>query len=117
MARKEKEKLSAMVVLTEDEKLAYGSELAECHNDKRAVEDNLKSYSTQAKGEIETFNARINALSNKLTCGKELRQVECAIVYNWDKKEKAWIRIDTGEIIRTDTISEEELQEEAKLNE
>jgi hypothetical protein len=115
MSRKLKEKLSLMVVLTDAEKLAYAEQSADAHNRKCASEDNIKAYSTQAKAEIAGYEAQINMLSNKISMGKELRSVECSIHYDFDTKQKTWFRNDTGEIAKTDIISEEELQEEAKL--
>jgi hypothetical protein len=41
--------------------------------------------------------------------------VSCRIIYDFDNKEKSWIRDDTGEIVKTDIITESEMQEEIEL--
>lgn len=110
-----KEKLYLECVLTDAEKLRYGAEMAELLNKKSRAEDQLKSTSTAIKAEIAAHDAKINDLSGKISTGKERRDVECEINYDWDRKVKSWIRKDTGEVTKEDIIPERELQEELEL--
>lgn len=43
------------------------------------------------------------------------KKTECAIVYDFEKKERRWARVDNGEVVKVDIIPEEDLQEEAGL--
>ena len=115
MSRRTKETLTVECVLTDEEKLKYSKELSENISRKQRSEDSLKSFSTQVKSEIASCDAKINAFADKLNSGREYRSVECLVKYDFDKKEKVWIRSDTGEIAKTDIIFEKELQEEVAL--
>jgi hypothetical protein len=114
--RPTKETFSLKCMLTEEEKLKYGVEMSEAVSEKSRKEDDLKSVSTQFKAEIAGLNAKVGAIAEKIRSGSEYRNVECTIVYDWDRKVRTWIRKDTGEIYRDDIIPEHMLQEEMKLN-
>ena len=113
--RLKKEILSLECILTDSEKLKYSKSLAENICALQRKEDDLKAFSAQAKAEISGHQASVNLLSEKINRGREYRSVECSITYDFEAKEKSWIRSDTGEIARTDIITESELQEEASL--
>jgi len=113
--RKTKEKLNLECVLTDQEKLAYSKQLAENLSKKQRAEDTLKSFNTQKKAEIAGLDAEINLKVDKINSGREYRDVECTIFWDWDRKVKVWTRTDTGEVAHEDIISEHELQEEADL--
>ena len=115
MSRRTKETLTCECVLTDDEKLKYSKELSESISKKQRADDSLKSFSTQIKSEIASCEAKIDALADKLNSGREYRAIECSVKYDFDKKEKTWVRLDTGEIAKTDIITEKECQEEAAL--
>ena len=113
--RKEKEYLTLECILTDKEKLEYSKQLAENVSNKARAEDSLKSFQTQQKAQISNHEAQINLYSEKINTGKEYRAIECQVIYDFEKKEKSWKRKDTGEIAKTDIITEKELQEEADL--
>ena len=100
---------------TDEEKLKYSKDLGEHLSEKRQQEDSLRSYQTQAKAEIASHDAQINLLADKINTGREYRDVECRIEYNWDKKTREWYRLDTGVMCREDIILEEDLQEHMQL--
>lgn len=110
--RKTKENLHLECVLTDQEKLDYSKQLSENVSKKTRAEEHLKSFQTQIRAEITACDATINMLAEKLNTGKEYRMIECKIEYDFEKKEKVWIRKDTGEIAQQDIIDEKELQEE-----
>ena len=99
-------------VLSNEDKLNYSRDLANAISKMKRAQDRSKSFSAQIKAEIQAYDATINLLSEKINAGKEFRDVECRIEYDWDKKTKSWFRIDTGEIVAEDIITEKELQEE-----
>ena len=115
--RIENEKLMLPCVLTNDEKLSYGLEMATETQRVVECEGRKQSFNSSIKAEIETHEARAHEIGNKLTSGKEYRDVECKIERNWEEKTRRWIRLDTGEIAKEDIIPEHELQEELELNE
>ena len=113
--RKTREKLNLECVLTDQEKLAYSKQFAENHSKKQRAEDALKSFTTQKKAEIAGLEAQVNLMADKINTGREYREVECSIMWDWDRKVKEWTRTDTFEVCKEDIISEYELQEEAEL--
>jgi hypothetical protein len=110
--RKTKEILQLECILTDQEKLTYSKQLSENVSKKTRQEEHLKSYQTQVKADIALCDAIINSLAEKLNMGKEYRPVECEVKYDFKKKERVWVRRDTGEIAKQDIIPEKELQEE-----
>ena len=113
--RIKKANLSLECVLTDAEKLSYSKLQNEAINAKSQAEAELKSFSTQKKAEIASSDATIALYYQKIATGKEYRMIPCEVKYDFDKKEKLFIRIDTGEIAKQDIISESELQEEIEL--
>lgn len=113
--RKDKESLNLECVLTDSEVLTYSRTMAEEISRKQHMENQKASYTKQMTAEIATHEAKIAVLSEKVKNGKEWRDVECRVIYDWDNKTRAWIRNDTGEIAKTDIIPEEDLQEEMNL--
>jgi uncharacterized protein YecA (UPF0149 family) len=113
--RKIKDILSLQCILTEKELLTYSKQLSENISKKARSEDCLKQFSSQVKSEIATCDANINSIAEKLNTGKEFRNVDCEIVYDFEKKERRWVRVDTFETIKTDMILEEDLQEGIKI--
>ena len=68
------------------------------------------------KSEIETCKAEVARLRDQISTGKEYKDVECMIQYDFEvKKEKVYIRKDTGEMVRMIPLTERELQEELDL--
>jgi len=106
------QELELECILTDKERLQYSKGLSETISAKARAEESLKSFQTQKKAEITGFEAKINLLADKLNTGREFRLVECKIKYDFKKREKNWVRKDTGEIVRIARIHEEEMQEE-----
>jgi len=77
------------------------------------LEKEAKGMAKYYKGEIEKAEKSVIFLSDQISTGREYREVECSITYDFDsKKEKVYRRVDTGETVRVVPISEFELQEE-----
>jgi len=117
MLRQTKATLNLDCVLTDTEKLAYSKTLAEHISQRQRAADGLKSYSTQAKAEIEGHNGNMNLLSEKLNTGREYRLVECAVEYDWESNTKRYRRSDNFDVARESAITEEEKQEQLKFEE
>lgn len=110
--RKTSEILHLECVLTNDDRLAMSKDLSDSINKMKAQEDKLKTAQAQIKSEIQMLDANINRLSNCISTGKEFRDVECTIEYNFVTGTKTWYRTDTGEEAKNDIISERERQEQ-----
>lgn len=113
--RKSKDKLDLECVLTDGEMLTYSKKRSEHLQNKNRVEYEVKSAVATGKAKIAEHDDAINEIADKLRTGKERRQVECKIVYDWDKKTREWIREDTGECAQNDIIPEDDLQEHFKM--
>lgn len=101
--------------LTDQELKEYSKRLADCVSRKSREEDSLKSYSTQAKAKIQSCDAEINLLSEKINTEKEYRMIDCTVEYDFKKGIKSITRNDTDEVVDQEIISEEERQEELSL--
>jgi hypothetical protein len=115
MARKTREIISLPCVLTEEDILRYTKDRSEHYGKMKAAQNTLDAYKKQVNSEIATHEAKIDLLEGKLSSGKEFRDIECDIVYDWKKQVKIWVRKDTGEHVKDDIITEYECQEQAKL--
>jgi hypothetical protein len=102
-------------ILTTEERITVSKELAEQITARAGHEAALKSFSTQKKAEMAVCDETIGLLVLKVSSGKEYRGVECNIIYAPDKCEKLTFRTDTGELVETEVMTAEELQEEMPL--
>lgn len=71
-----------------------------------------QSVSTTIKAEIQVNEGKISKYAELVHSKKEYRSVECAIEWDFKKKQKRIVRNDTGEVVRTTTVTEAEMQEE-----
>ena len=110
-----KEMLTLPCMLTNDEKIVYGLEQAESLQKMEEAENKKKEFDAQIKADIEKHEAKAHEIGHKLTSGKEYREVECTIKYDFKEKVRVWIRKDNGEEAKQDIIPEEMLQEEMDL--
>jgi hypothetical protein len=110
--RKTKETLTLECILTEKQRMDYAKEMALNYNKKTAAENQLKAFKSSMNDIIDGCDAKISELNRKVDTGKEYREVNCEIDYDFDKKTKTWTRTDTKEICKDDIITEYELQEE-----
>lgn len=115
MPRKEKVEMKLECILTDDEKLAYAKSLSDALNTVRNTEAALKSFTVQAKAEIQVNEEQISLYAQKLSSGKEYRDVTCRIIYSHETCQKTTFRSDTGEVVKIEAMSGEELQEELPL--
>jgi hypothetical protein len=77
----------------------------------KADADKLRS-----KDEMEQQTGTITKLSGMYRRGYEFRDVDCKVLYNSPEVgEKTFVRIDTGEEVSTDNMTEEEKQETLPL--
>lgn len=100
------------VRLTEKELKDASKALAEAINKRSIIESQLETFKAQKKAEVAAQDAVISANSVLVNSEKEFRLVECKIEYDFRKKGvKTFVRLDTGEIVKTEQITNEERQE------
>lgn len=103
-------------LLSDAEKLTYSKDLGEQITLKTRSEEALKSFSTQKNAEITGHEAKINLLADKINTGREYREVECEIKFDWEEKTKSWVRKDTGEVAKVENMTEDEIDQYAQHN-
>lgn len=104
-------RLPLEVRLTEKELKAASKELAEALNKKNSIENDLETYKAQKKAEVTAQDAIIQKNMSLVNSEKEFRLVECRLEYDFDKKGiKSYFRLDNGELVRTEQITNEERQ-------
>lgn len=113
--RKTSDVLQCKVMLTDEEIIKYSRESSAASSKKSRLENELKTFSSQKKAEITEQDSKVLRISETINNGYEYRGIKCNIVYDFDKKIKSWVRVDTGEIEKEDIIEDWELQEEAGL--
>lgn len=102
--------------LTDQEKIAYGRQMAQHMQEAAEVTAQLRSYQLSAKTKVAEHDASIATLSQALMSGKEMRRTECKWVYFWEEDEKRLIRLDTEDVVRKEPIRDEERQEKLDLD-
>lgn len=109
--RVEKRKVYLPCALTEKELKDYSDLMADAYRNRIRAEENLKSAQTQLKSDIAVAEGKIASCADKINSKQEYRDVECTVEFNFKSREKKIVRIDTGEVVRTEPISDDELQE------
>jgi hypothetical protein len=98
-------------VLTADELLEAGKELAEATNELTEIEEDKKQIVAEFKSRKTAAEARIGVVSNKLRSGYEFRDVACEVAYGLPEPGMKQVRrMDTLEVIESVPLSEEEKQ-------
>jgi hypothetical protein len=96
--------------LSDEAKLASTNEIILAMNEMTELESDLHSYQTEKKAEIAKNEAIINIARTKLSRGKDVKWADVTLKKDFDKKVKIYVRIDTGEIIKSVPMSDEDLQ-------
>lgn len=97
--------------LTEAEIHAAGKELADAINQRAQAENQLETFKQQVKAEIAQHDARIAKNTVLVSSEKEFRNVECEQVFDFNNGLKTTTRLDTGEVIRTEPLTNAERQQ------
>jgi len=104
-------KSTLMCDLTDKERREYGISLATTLGDMGEIETQKKREMDHFKDRIAGLQAKADELSRKVRDGKEWRDVDCNVILGApDKEHKQTIRLDTYEVIRTERMTEADLQ-------
>ncbi len=99
-----------IVKLTDDEVRIYSEELARITSLQAEAEDEKKAVTSGFKDKIDRFIADARTMARKISTRQELRGVDCEWVLNFEAQKAFLHRKDTGEIIDTRKLTEEEMQ-------
>lgn len=97
-------------ILTTNELLAYGQKMADSTQEIRSLEDQLTSVKKDFQARIDQQDAEVGRLSSALRSGYEHRDTDCELIMNWTDKTVKLVRLDTGEVIRSRVMSDDEKQ-------
>src|SRR5260221_1997707 len=99
------------VRLTDKEVKAAAKELAEALNQKARLDGEVETFKAQKKAEVAAIDAVIAKNAVLVNSEKEFRLVECQVGYDFQTAKKTFTRLDNGEIVRTETITNDERQQ------
>lgn len=91
-------------------KLELAMKIVSALNSISQIEDDIRAYQTEKKVEIAKYEAVVNLNRSKLNRGKDTRKVQCILSKDFKAQIKTYARVDTGEIVRTAPLSEDDLQ-------
>lgn len=97
-------------MLTTAEKLAYGQKMADATQEIRQLNDQLAGMKKDFQARIEQREATVGLMSAALRSGYEHRDTDVEIVNDWTDKTIKVIRMDTHEVIRERTMTDDERQ-------
>lgn len=97
--------------LTDKERREYGISLATTLADYEALETEKKQNADHYKDRLAGLQARADELARKVRDGKEWRDVECRVYFGQpDREHKQTVRLDTMEVVKTERMTEVDLQ-------
>lgn len=103
-------KESLKCVLTDDEVREYGIALARATSTITDLESQKKAFNDQIKADISKAEGDANILSQKIQNGYEFRTIDVETVLGYESGIVFTIRMDTGEEIRSRSMTPEERQ-------
>jgi hypothetical protein len=96
--------------LTETELKDSSKKLAEAIQRHGMIEERMEAFKTQNKAEMAEVAAIIGKHSALINNEKEFRMVPCEVTYDFKAGTKTFVRLDTAEIVKYETISDQERQ-------
>ena len=113
IVNKHRDLLSSTVNKPSDNmKLEYTAQIVNALNTISQLEDDMRSYQTEKKAEIQKYQAIINLSRSKINRGKDTKKVQVTMVKDFAKRIKTYVMNDTGEVVRTVPLLDEEMQME-----
>jgi hypothetical protein len=101
---------------SQEELLEKAQELAGLTREKGSTEDEKKSANSNFKAQIDKIDAQIRIVSNEISNGYRHQNVDCEIHFNFPNSGmKTIFRKDTGETVKVESMSADEMQLELEL--
>jgi hypothetical protein len=117
MARAKKLSLQLDCVYSELEMVEKRDHLATVIVEIQAVEERKSSVARALKEELDGLYAESNKLAHQIKRRSETRLTECVVEYERPNAgEKQTIRLDTGELVKVELMTEDERQEEIEFD-
>jgi hypothetical protein len=101
---------SLACVLSRDEKAMKSELLVRCLEEKEGLEERKKSSAEDFKRLITAKDCDVRRLTHEISTGIEYRDVECHEVMSFGRNQVDLVRSDTGEIVSSRTMRQEERQ-------
>lgn len=102
-------------VISEKESLEYSRKLSASMRKLREVKSNKKAYDARANSDAKELENEISELTEIIDSRRALRDVGCTIEYDFIAGKKNWIAVDSGEVVRSTAIPEDERNEELPI--
>lgn len=115
--RIEKEVLYLRHNFTPEERLKMGDDLAAAYNRQESIDNEEAVFKAQFKERRATIDQAVTSLSRSLANQFEMRNIECRL--EWDQpnvNEVQYVRVDTGEVVKTRPFTESERQQDLPLD-
>ena len=96
--------------LTDEEILRYGKELADTIQSVEEEQARQEGVKQEMKGRLLILQGKVTELSGKVNRGREMRPVKVQTVRDYGKSLFEKIRTDTGEVLVSRTLREDERQ-------
>lgn len=107
---KAKELHNIRYLFATDEMSEKGKRLANAVSEKSRLEDELKSMKSEHKAKIDAQDAIINQMSQHVSNGYEMRNVECDVLKDFEKGTKTYshngVEYDTVPLTQSDRQTE-----------
>ena len=97
--------------LTDEELLEHSAKCAELYHQRDEVEISKKQAVTDFGLRLKKIDGEIHLLSNNIRSKKETRNVQCTLDYDWPAGKKVLTRLDVGEVVSEEVISDYERQQ------
>jgi len=105
------------VPLTDEQKKQYSEEIAQAVEEIGEGQNELKFVSTEIKARIQTSEAKLKELANKIRAGYEMKPVECLQTMDFSNGTVKIVRLDTDEVVLERAMTVEERQPELPIEE
>jgi hypothetical protein len=102
-------------VLTQEEFLDRSKKLAKANEDAEDLLKKKKDVTADFAAQQKKIESLIGVLSRKVSTGKEYRDVKCVWEFNYKSGVKRLRRLDTSEIVKEGTITQQERQQAATI--
>jgi len=103
---------------THDEIHQKGIELARLSTESQSIENERKAVAAEFKAKLDTKDAEIAVIGNHINNGYEYRYIQCTIILNQPNTGKKTVtRNDTGEVVKIEDMTPDEMQSELEFDE
>ena len=97
-------------VLSDDEKKDIALTMAQKVSEVNQAEADKKSVTSDFASRINGLTAEVNRSAILLTNGYEMRNIQCEVLYDFEKKVIRYIRTDNNEEAKTRKMTSDDLQ-------